>query len=600
MGIEAIAVLVLLVTAVGTLALTKLPTDGVLVAVLTVLLTVPLPDGQGAWTFGILTPAQGLAGFANPGLATVGVLFLVVAGLRETGGIDWIAQRVLGRPQTLRGALLRVVLPVTGCSAFLNNTPLVAMLIPALHDWSKRLSIRPSKLMIPLSYAAILGGTCSLIGTSTNLVVAGLVSAETDLPPLGLFEITWVGLPVAVIGGLFLVLAGPRLLPDRGAAGASFANVREYTLEMVVPEGSPHLGRTIEAAGLRNLPGCFLVEIERDEQLIAPVTPEQTLRAGDRLLFAGIVESIKDLQNQRGLALATNQVFKLDSPRHSRRLFEAVVSPTFPHSGRTIRESRFRTHYGAAIIAVARNGERIARKIGDIELRTGDTLLIEGDVDFGERLRNSSDFSLISALEDSTPRRHAMAPVALGILVAMVALAAFTSLGMLLAALLAAMAMLATRCCTWAEAKRQVDWSTLIVIACALALGQALEVSGLADLTAGAMFQWAGDHPWLCLVAVYAVTSLATEVISNAAAVALVFPIAVSTAQELDADPLPFIIALMMAGSASFATPLGYQTNLMVLGPGGYRFADFLRIGIPMNLLVGVAAVVLIPLIWSF
>lgn len=607
MGLEAIVVLLLLAGVIAVLALTRVPADAVLVAALTALLVVPLPDGQGNFQLGILTPEQGLAGFANSGLVTVGVLFLVVAGLRETGGVDWIAQRALGRPETLHGALVRVIAPVSTMSAFLNNTPVVAMLIPALDDWSKRLGLRPSKLMIPLSYAAILGGTCSLIGTSTNLIVAGLVEAQLDgevvpagLRSLEMFDITRVGLPCTIIGAAFLLLLGPRLLPDRGSAVSVLADVREYTLEMIVPEGSALVDRTIEDAGLRSLPGCFLVEVERRGQLVAPVGPDFTLHSGDRLLFAGIVESIKELQNQRGLQLATDQVFKLDSPRYRRRLFEAVVSPTFPLAGRTIREGRFRNRYGAAIIAVARNGERIRKKIGDIILRPGDTLLIEGGSDFGERLKNSRDFSLIGALEDSTPRRHAMAPVALGILAAMVGLATFTQVGMLRAAILAALAMVATRCCTWSEARRSIDWSTLIVIGCALSLGKALDVSGGADTLATFVMSVVGDNPWLCLLGVYVLTSILTETITNNAAVALAFPIAQVAAQAMDANMMPFVIAIMMAGSASFATPLGYQTNLMVLGPGGYRFTDFMRIGIPMNVLVGITTVSITPFIWPF
>ncbi|QDU67855.1 SLC13 family permease [Engelhardtia mirabilis] len=599
MGPEAILVLLLLVSVLLALALTKLPPDGVLITALTVVLGVPFPV-DGGWRIGLLEPSEALAGFANPGVVTIGLLFMVVAGLRESGAIDWIAERVLGRPASLRAALIRMIVPVSTVSAFLNNTPVVAMLIPALGDWSKRLNLRPSKLMIPLSYAAILGGLCSLIGTSTNLVVSGLVLADTEMTPLGMFDVTSVGLPCAVIGGLYLVLFGPRLLPDRGSAASALADPREYTLEMIVPESSALVGKSIEEAGLRNLPGCFLVEIERGDQIIAPVLPDQGLMANDRLLFAGIVESIKELQNQRGLALATNQVFKLDSPRYRRRLYEAVVSQTCPLAGRTIREGKFRSVYGAAIIAVARNGERIRKKIGDIILRPGDTLLIEAGQDFGERQRNSRDFYLVSAIEDSTPRRHSLAPVALGILVGMVGLATFTSAGMLVAAAVAALAMVVTRCCSWSEARRGIDWSTLLVIGSALGLGRAMDRTGGADAIANTVMGLAGSSPWLTLAAVYLVTAILTETITNSAAVAIAFPIAHAAADELGVSFMPFVIAIMIAGSASFATPLGYQTNLMVYGPGGYRFGDFFKIGIPLTVIVGVIAVTLAPMVYPF
>ena len=598
MGIEAAIVLTVLLGVLLVLVCTRIAADAVLVAAMAFLMVVPVPR-DGAWSFGVLTPQQAIGGFSNVGLATVAVLFVVVAGLKETGGIDWISTRLLGRPRSLRGGMVRVAFPVAGMSAFLNNTPVVALMIPAIGDWCKRTRMSPSKLLIPLSYAAILGGTCSLIGTSTNLVVAGLVEDGTNLQ-LRMFDITWVGLPCVVVGLGYLLLLGPRLLPDRGSSASVLADPREYTLEMLVPEGSSLAGRTIEEAGLRSLPGCFLVEVEREGGVMAAVGPDTILRSGDRLVFAGIVESIKELQALRGLTPATDQVFKLDSARYRRRLFEAVVSRTSPAAGRTIREGRFRNTYNAVVIAVAREGERLKGKLGDIELKPGDTLLLEADPGFAERHRNSRAFLLISALEDSAPRRHARAPIAVSLLVAMVALAALGVLSMLQAAFVAAILMVLTRCCTVTEARRSVDWSVLIVIGAALGIGAALEVSGAAGSMASAILGVAGQNPLLVLIAIYVLTNLATEAITNVAAVALVFPIAIDAATSLGASPMPFAIAIMIAGSASFATPLGYQTNLMVYGPGGYRFTDFLKVGVPMNVLVGLTTIVLTPLVFPF
>jgi di/tricarboxylate transporter len=470
--------------------------------------------------------------------------------------------------------------------------------------------------MIPLSYAAILGGTCSLLGTSTNLVVAGMVIALVaeqgativpgSLRPLHMFDITLVGLPSAVLGAAFLVIVGPRLLPNRASPSSVLADPREYTLELMIPQGSPLANKTVEEAGLRNLPGCYLVEIERNIGAtgeggdIIPVAPQQVLRAGDRLLFAGVVESIRDLQNLRGLALATDQVFKLDSPRFRRRLFEAVVSPSCPLVGKTIREGRFRNRYDGAVVAAARHGERIRGKIGDIEVQVGDVLLVEASPDWGERQRSSGDFLLVRALERSAPRRRGQAPIAVAALVGMVLLATFNIYSLLVAAMLAAGVMILTRCCRISEARRSIDWSVLIVIGAALGIGKALEQSGAAEAIATGVLALAGENPWLVLLAVYVVTSVLTEVITNNAAVALVFSFAMATAEQLGVNQMPFVIAIMMAGSASFATPLGYQTNLMVYGPGGYRFGDFLRMGIPMNILMGTAAVVLTPLAFPF
>lgn len=600
MGIEAVIVLGVVAAVLLALMLTRIAADAILVAALTLLLVVPVPANPG-WKLGVLDPGQAIGGFASTGLATVAVLFVVVSGLRETGGIDWISTRVLGRPKTLRAGMVRMTFPVAGMSAFLNNTPVVALMIPAVADWCKRTGLAPSKVMLPLSYAAILGGTCSLIGTSTNLVVAGMViDQNTKLEPLGIFDITWIGVPCVLVGLAFLFLVGPKLLPNRGSPASVMSDPREYTLEMIVPEGSTLAGKTVEDAGLRNLPGCFLVEVEREGGVMAGMGPHTVLREGDRLVFAGVVEAIKDLQTLRGLTPATDQVFKLDSPRFRRRLFEAVVSRTSPAAGRTIREGRFRNTYDAVVIAVAREGERLKGKLGDIELKPGDTLLLEADPGFAERHRNSRDFLLVSALEDSAPRRHARAPLAVVFLAGMVTLAAIGVLEMLSAALLAAGLMVLTRCCTVTEARRSIDWSLLIVIGAALGIGEALRVSGASSGIANGILGLVGQHPWMVLLAIYVITSLATEAITNNAAVVLVFPIAVDAASRLDVSLMPYVIAIMVGGSASFATPLGYQTNLMVYGPGGYRFSDFLRIGIPMNVIIGITTVILTPLLFPF
>jgi len=429
MALEAWLVIGVIVCVIAALALTKIAADALMMAALTVLLVVPVPGDDG-WRVGVMSLTDGLRGFSNPGMLTVAVLFVVVTGLRETGTIDWIAHRVLGRPASLREALTRLCLPVSAMSAFLNNTPVVAMMIPAVSDWARRLKLSPSKLMIPLSYATILGGTCSLIGTSTNLVVAGM-AREAGMPALGMFEIAWIGIPAGCVGLTYLILVAPKLLPERVAARVTLADPKQYTLELLVPANSPMVGRTVEQAGLRHLPGCFLVDIERDGEPLGAVGPDQQLKAEDRLLFAGVVEAIRDVANLRGLAPATDQVFKLDSPRYRRRLFEAVVAGNNPIVGRTIRDGRFRNRYNGVVLAVARDGERVTGRIGDIELRPGDTLLVEADENFDERYRDNRDFLLVSSLEDSTPRRHTRAPVALLILLAMVGMATIGLMDML-------------------------------------------------------------------------------------------------------------------------------------------------------------------------
>ena len=573
---------------VAVLALTRIGADLVLMAALTLFM---LTD--------ILSPAEALVGFANPGVITVGALFVVAAGLRDTGGIFRITQRLLGRPGSTAEAQLRLMSPVVVMSAFLNNTPVVGMFIPAVADWAKRFDLSVSKLLLPLSYAAILGGTVTLIGTSTNLLVNGLL-IEAGRPGLGMFELAWVGVPTALVGVAFIIVTSRWLLPERRPAVSLQHDPREYTAEMVVDESGPLVGKSVEQAGLRNLPSTFLAEIERAGRIIPAIAPQEVLQANDRLVFVGIVDSVVELQKFRGLLPAPEQVFKLNQPRPERTLVEAVVSNTCPLLGKTIREGNFRTTYNAVVIAVARNGERIRKKIGDIVLKPGDTLLLETRPNFAVQQRDSKDFFLVSALQDSSPPDHDRAFLAIAILAGMVLSVAVGLLDMLTASLAAAGLMVATRCCTGAVARRSVDWQVLIVIGAAFGIGQALEVTGAAQATANGLLQVAGDNPWVNLLIIYVVTAVFTALITNNAAAVLVFPVALTLAQDLQVDFRPFAIAVALAASASFATPMGYQTNLMVFGPGGYHFSDYLRIGVPLTLLTALVAILIIPLVWHF
>ena len=549
---------------------------------------------------GVLTTEEALAGFSNPGMLTVAVLYVVVTGLTETGAVGWIGQSLLGRPRGEAQAQLRLMAPVAGLSAFLNNTPVVAIFIPAVQDWSKRHRLPLSGLLIPLSYASIAGGTCTLIGTSTNLVVDGLYSARTGGPGLALFDLAWIGLPVVATVLGFVVLAGRWLLPRRKPAAESFEDVRRYTTEMLVTADSPLAGKSIEAAGLRQLPGLFLVEIDRRGQILPAVSSQELLQAGDRLVFAGVIDSVVDLQQIRGLVPATDQVFKLGGPRQDRCFVEAVLSNKSPLIGRSVRAGRFRAQYNAVIIALSRHGERVPGKIGDMVLAAGDTLLLETRPGFAVQQRNSRDFLVVSQLGDSHPIDHGRAPVAIAIVAAMVASVTVGLLSMLEAALLAAGAMVMTRCTAGRVARRAPDWQVLVVIATSFGIGAALEKTGAAGLLAGSLIGLAHGMPWLSLALVFVVAALLTALATNNVAAVLTFPLAFEAARLMDVSPLPFVITLMIAASASFATPVGYQTNLMVFNVGGYRFGDFLRIGIPLTLLVGIVTVVLVPLIWPF
>ncbi|MDP4546860.1 SLC13 family permease [Marinobacter sp. MDS2] len=585
---QAVFTLITLAGVLGTLALTRLSADLVLMAALALLLVS-----------GVLGPIEALSGFANPGVITIATLYVVAAGLKETGAVQWIARLLLGHPETQRGAQLRMIAPTGVLSGFMNNTAVVAMFIPAIQDWAQRLGVPASKLLLPLSYAAILGGTCTLIGTSTNLVVDGMLQSRLGIN-LGLFELAWVGVPLLVVGGAFLVFVGHRLLPDRGGLSEELDQVREYGVEVQVEARGPLSGKTIAEAGLRALTYGYLTEIDREGRLITAVEPDRTLQAGDKLYFVGAPECASELRRIQGLKPANGSVHKLEVQNHQRCLVEVVLGPEFPALGKTIRDSRFRTRFNAVIFSVSREGKRVPGKLGDITFRMGDTLLLEASHQFVEQYRFRRDFLLVSALNDSTPPDFRKAPRALGILAVMVVLSASGLLSILESAFLASGAMIAAGCITASRARRSVDLPVLVVIASSFALGNAMTETGAAQWVAGGLLGFGPLTPWVALAMVYVLTALFTEVITNNAAAVLMFPIALAVSEQLGVSFLPFAVAVMFAASASFITPLGYQTNLMVYGPGRYQFMDYMRIGVPLSVLVASVAIGLIPLVWTF
>lgn len=550
---------------------------------------------------GVLTPEKALSGFSNEGVITVALLFIVSASLKETGAISWIAQNLFGQPTSRSNAQIRVMAPIAVMSALLNNTPIVAMMIPAINEWARKHQLSVSKLMIPLSYAAIVGGTCTLIGTSTNLVINGLVKSETELSEgLGMFDLIWIGVPLVFVTLIYVVFASKWLLPDRKPAINYADDARQYLTEMLVEPDSQLVGKTIEQAGLRHLPGAYLIEIERNNTILPAVSPTEVLHAKDRLVFTGVVDSMVDMQKIRGLTPATNQLFKLESSRKDRCLIEAVVSNTCPLVGGTIRDGKFRSYYSAAVIAVARNGEQVRKKIGDIILEAGDTLLLETGPDFANRHKNSRDFFLVSRINDSSPPHHERAGLAIGILFIMVLLVSTEVFSMFVGALVAAMLMIFAKCVTASNARRSLDWTVLIVIAAAFGIGEAMTASGASAGIAQWLLSAAVGSPHMALVIVFCVTAVLTSMITNNAAAVLMFPVVIAIAEQMQVNFLPFVIIVMVAASASFATPMGYQTNLMVQGPGGYHFKDYMKMGGPLTILIGAVSIFIVPQVWPF
>lgn len=547
---------------------------------------------------GILTPKEALSGFSNSGLGTVAAMFVVAAGIYHSGGINFVVHRLLGNPTSLRGALLRLFLPIAPLSAFLNNTPVVATMLPATIAWSKKTGIAASKLMIPLSYTAILGGSVTLIGTSTNLIVNGQYQSLTGQSGFGLFDITVVSLPVAILGLALIYIFSPMLLPNRQES-PPFAKMREFTLEVCVSEKGPLVGQPIKAAGLRNLKRIFLVEIERGARVLPTVSPDEVLEAGDRLVFAGDTAAITDLLSIAGLEAPRNlnEEPALTKKRRERTLVEVVVSPFCDALGSAIRDSEFRNKYDAVVLAVARNSERLQTNLGAITLQAGDTLLLETRPSFLSKQQYNKDFLLVNAPKFEAPN-HDRAVLSWVILIAAITSAATGLTSMFNAALVAAGLMLAMRCLSVRQAEKSLDLTVILTIGASFALGTALQTSGVASYIANVILGMSSGNALILLILTYVTVSVMTEVITNNAAAVLILPLVVELTEQAALNPVPYVFAIMMAASASFATPLGYQTNLMVLGPGGYKPSDYIRIGLPMNIMIGAITLSLLYVIF--
>ena len=549
---------------------------------------------------GVLTPEETFSGFANPAMATVAALFVLSAAMRETGALELTLGRLFGRSKTEFAGMLRTLPALAGLSAFLNNAPIVAMMTPLVIDWCRRNRIAPSRFLIPLSYSTILGSTITVIGTSVTLAVAGLV-IQSGMEPLALFELAPVGIPITLAGLLYLFFVAPRILPVRTDPASEVGeHRREYTVSMLVEPDCALINQTIEQAGLRALPGLFLFEIRRGEDTITSVGPDEIIRGGDHLVFAGVVSTIVDLQRIRGLVPIDDE----ETPArgtHDHRLTEAVISRSSPLVNLTLKAASFRATYDAAVIAVHRNGERVPGKLGEIVLNAGDTLVLHASSGFAERHRNSPDFYLVSEVPESHSPRHDRAWIAIAVFAVMVVLAATETLPISIGSFVAGGILVAARCITGAMARKSVQLHVLIVIAAGLGVAAAIEKTGAAAAIANVLVSQSIDFgPLAVLATVYLVTMLLAEMLHHNAAAALMFPVAIAAANQAGVDPRSFVIAIALGANSAFASPVAYQTHLLVYGPGGYKFTDFVRVGIPLNIICAVIALAVIPYVWPF
>jgi len=577
-----------------------------------------------------------LSGFSNPGVVTVAVLFPIAAGMYATGAITIASNLLVGLPDQLREAQLKVLAPVAGASAFLNNTPLVAMMVPVIKDLSQRTGLKASKLLMPMSFASILGGASTLIGTSTNLIIAGLIIAA-GLPALNIFAPTLVALPAAVIGLIFLMTLGNRLLPD-GTREEAESAIRHYKAEFMIAEDSPLIGKTILESGLVEAPGYRLVDIEMVEgdyyrglsdlhpaekrglfhrltkiwkkssrRKQAAETPEkpaidltQVLQPGDILTFIADNEALPGLWTTIGIK-PTSRIH-LESKRHTHHLVEVVVAPSHPTIGRYISELPVRENppYRAEIVAISRDNAAPETPLKDFRIQAGDVGVLEVEDDFFYQTRGQSEFSLTRHLDGFRIQRTSRATIAGVITLAMVLLAAFNVMSMLNAALLGGLALLITGSMTSRTAWNSIEWDTIVILGAAVGISTAVSSTGLSEVIAQEISTIGGSNPYTALVIIFLGCTLLTNIITNAAAASIMFPIALALSASLGVSFTPFAVVLMLGTSYAFITPAGYQTNLMVQEPGGYTFIDFVKLGVPLTIIAGVIVLILTPLIYKF
>jgi di/tricarboxylate transporter len=590
MSTEVVIVGVVLAGAVTLFVTEKLRVDLVALLVMGVLLVT-----------GVLTPAQGLAGFSNPATLTVGAMFVLSAGLFRTGAVSALGGLVTRLFQRgYWGGLLAVMAVVGVLSAFINNTPVIALFLPILLGVARATRIAPSKLLMPVSFASMFGGVCTLIGTSTNILVSS-IAVEQGLRPFTMFEFAPLGLVLFALGTAWLALAGVRLIPERGGGDGLVGDfsLNEYLAEVVLLPGAASIGTRIADAPLVKELELSIVKLERDGHAVQLPSANEVLREGDVLLVRCDLEQIRKLQERQGVEFKAQAKWAdetLAAGEH--RLVELVVLPNSRLVGSTLQRAWFRERYGGLVLALRHRGKLLRQRLSDTVLSAGDVLLVKLPVDRLPGLRRGGDL-LVTSEVDSTEFRRDKAAVAIGVMAAVVLAASTDAAPIVVAALVGALALVLTRCLSLEEAYAALDWKILFLLAGVLSLGVALESSGAAALVSGALVEHVGRFGPVALIsAFYLLTSLLTETMSNNATAALLAPIAITTARALGVEPTPFLMAITFAASASFMTPVGYQTNTMIYGPGRYEFADFLKVGTPLNVISWLAATALIPVFW--
>lgn len=547
---------------------------------------------------GILSPKEALSGFANEQLAVIILLLIISDIFRKSSVIDVLFNRIFSKSKRVGSFSFTMMSMVAALSAFFNNTPLVAMLMPYVNRWGGQNGVSVSKLLIPLSYAAILGGCVTLIGTSTNLIVNGMV-VDAGLPSLSIFDFTAVGLPMLVVGVLFLLIFGNKLLPDNKQKLDSIVKEdRKYFVETQIKRDSSLIGKTIEEASLRRLKGLYLVEIVRNDQIISPVAPNEKLQVNDALVFVGDPLAVEEINEKNmGLTLPKNVEPILNNKSS---VNEVVISYNSTLMGVKVKDTDFRATFDAAIVAIHRNGEKIRGKIGEQELRAGDVLLVFSGSDFLSRARSNQSFYILTHIAEPKPINVGKVSLVFTALLGAIFLSALTVIPLVAALSVVLLIAIFMQIVPLDDIRKGLDIDLILLIAFGLAFGKAMINSGASIYLADLLLSMSNImNPTVLLMAIFLVTNLLAAYITNKAAVAIFFPISLALALEMGYNPIPFVLIVSFGAAANFITPLGYQTNLMVYGPGGYSFKDYLRVGLPLTILYMLGAAFILSYVYQ-
>ena len=546
---------------------------------------------------GVVSEEEAMSGFGSEPVVVHAAFFVIIAGLMQSGVLFWLTQHLLGDQRSYRRAVIKLVVPVSLLSALLNGVNVVAMFIDTVKIWARRLDIAPSRLLLPLSYAATLGGTCTLLGNSSNLVIAGLYMEKTG-KTLHLFEPLLPGLVITVVG-LFLVVLLRRFIPERESPEQSFETTSDYTVELLVPTDNKAVGQTVGEAGLQQVKGGSLIEIVRfDKEIIMPVPDDEFILGGDRLIYAGQINEILDLKSTHGFVAADHHVYNISEIDTDRKLRTAYVTFGSDLIGTSMTDNGFERANDMVLVAVARQGKRVDGQPREIRLQAGDSLLLECPPKSDDQLERINRRNLQFFDSQFVPQIGKRTITAAVILVLMFFISSFHMLPLMATTMLAAGAMLVTKCCRMDRVIKYIEWELLLVLGATVVFSIAITKTGIAQVVANSVLDFCGSNPYVVMAVMCLLASIVSEFVSDVGSSAVFFPIVWQQAEALGCNPMPFVIALMLSVTTSFSSPIGSSTHMLIFGPGSFRFTDFARLGIVMHIVLLVVVLLTVNIIY--